>query len=140
MQVTEQDIARIPRGNVRAPVAEFARVWIEAERRCEVRGVQDWRAAGVAMTCRWMGAAIVRPEDGRRWYPAKAPVTHRNRTAYEELIEAEFLAAEKLDLKRPRPEWLSDQAGWIEGVCATLRWAWRRSGPVPLQLDTAEQR
>lgn len=140
MRVTEQDIARIPRGNVRVPVAEFAQVWITAEQRCETPGLRDWYAAGVAMMCRWMAVATVRPEDGRRWYPAKAPVTHRNRQAYEELIEAEFLAAEKLMLKQPRPDWLADREGWIEAVCATLRWAWRRSGSAPLAVDTASER
>ncbi|WP_089299625.1 hypothetical protein [Haloechinothrix alba] len=143
MEVTEQDIARIPRGNVRVPVAEFVEVWRAGERRNEeqtARGVRDWYAAGVIMTCRWMATATVRPNDGRRWYPARAPVTSRTRGAYEELIEAEFLAAEKLAMKQPRPAWLAKRVGWIEAVCATLRWAWRRSGPAPLELDAAPER
>lgn len=142
MDVTDTDIARIPRRNVRVPVDEFAHVWLAAERRSAeqgARGVWDWYAAGVAITCRWMGTAIVRSERFGH-HPAPAPVTRRKNQAYEELIEAEFLAAEKLDMRRPRPAWLADRMGWSESICATLRWAWRRSGPAPLQLETVEQR
>lgn len=53
--------------------------------------------------------------------------------AYEELIEAEWLAGERLEetcphLARSRP-------GWCEGVRATLRWAWRRQGSPPLEVE-----
>lgn len=131
MQVTEADIARIPRRNVRVPVDEFARMWRAAEQNDE----HSWYRAGVAMTCRWMATATVRPDSGR-WYPAFAPVTHKSGRAYEELIEAEYVAAEKLDMNRPW--WLSNRPGWIEAVCATLRWAWCRSGPPPLSLPERE--
>lgn len=143
MQVTERDIARIPAGNVRVSVAEFAQLWSTAEQRNQdqtARDVRDWYAAGVVVTCRWIAAAVVRPPDNRPWYSAYAPVTHRNRRAYEELIEAEFLAAEKLDMRQPRPDWLGKRPGWSEAICATLRWAWRRSGPAPLALEVASER
>lgn len=131
VQVTEADLARIPRRNVRVPVAEFAQVWVEAGRRT---AHQDWYAAGVAMTCRWMAHGVIEL-NGRR-VPADAPVSHRSSRAYEELIEAELLAAEKLALQRPVPAWLAQRPGWCEAVCATLRWAWRRNGPPPLRVPT----
>ena len=129
VEVIEADIVRIPPGNLRVPRAEFVAVWVAAERRC----AGEWYAAGVALTCRWIGGAVVRAFDGRL-APARAPVTKRTARAYEELIQAEYLAAEALDQRRPRPWWLDERAGWIEGVCATLRWAWIRSGPPPIEL------
>ena len=136
MQVTEADIARVPRTNLRVPRAEFAAVWVAAERRCDEQahgGGHDWFAAGVAITCEWLATATVHSFDGG-WFPARAPVTESTRRAYEELIEAEYLAAEKLDMRRPRPRWLAERPGWIEGVCATLRWTWHRIGPPPIQV------
>lgn len=129
VDVTEADVARIPLSNLRVPRAEFAAVWAAAEQRCAA----DWYAAGVAVTCRWLATANFRSVNGR-WSAAYAPITRRTARAYEELIEAEYLAAEKLDMRRPRPRWLVEQPGWIEGICATLRWAWRRTGPPPMEL------
>jgi len=119
-----------PVRNLRVPRAAFAAVWAAAEQDAS----RDWYALGVAMTCRWLANAVVRPDIGPA-YVAHAPVTERTARAYEELIEAEYLAAEKLDQRRPRPQWLLDEPGWIEGVCATFHWAWRRVGPPPIQLD-----
>lgn len=136
MEVTASDVARIPRSNLRVPVTDFAQVWTAAERRSREQGerhVIDWYAGGVALTCRWLAAATVRPAEGRP-YLAKAPVTKRTARAHEELIEAELLAAEKLDMQRPRPYWLAKRPEWSKAICATLRWAWRRSGPPPLPL------
>lgn len=132
MQVTERDIVGIPRNNLRVPVDDFAQVW----RAAEELGRQDWYGAGVAVTCRWLATATVRAHSGR-WYTAYAPVTNREQRAYPELIEAEFLTAEKLDMESPRPDWLMKRPGWSEAICATLRWAWRRSGSLPLK-PTAE--
>jgi hypothetical protein len=42
------------------------------------RGVTDWYAAGVVVTCRWLAAVIVTDQDGYR-FPAYAPVTRRRR-------------------------------------------------------------
>ena len=134
MEVTEKDIARIPVRNLRVPRDDFVAVWIEAQRLCRdngQRGVSDWYPAGVATTCSWLAGAIVRASSGQR-YPAYSPVTRRTATAYEELIEAEYLAAELLDVRRP--ELVQSRPGWCEGIRATLRWAWRRSGPAPLEL------
>ncbi|MFC4950785.1 hypothetical protein [Pseudonocardia sp. GCM10023141] len=134
MEVTENDIARIPVRNLRVPRDAFVAVWAAAERRCFEqgdRGVTDWYAGGVAATCQWMAGAIVRTQTGRRFL-AYSPATDRSATAYEELIEAEYLAAELLDVRRP--ELLETRPGWCEAIRATLRWAWRRNGPPPLDL------
>lgn len=96
---------------------------------------QDWYAAGLATTCRWMAHGVLEL-NGRR-VPVDAPVSHRSSRAYEELIEAELLAAEKLALQRPVPAWLAQRPGWCEAVCATLRWAWRRNGPPPLRVPAS---
>jgi len=130
MELAGADIARIPQTNLRVPRADFVAVWIIAEERVS----HEWYALGVAVSCRWLAQATVPSFDGVL-YPAHAPVTKSTRRAYEELIEAEYVAAERLDLRRPRPAWLVERPGWIEGICATLRWAWQRTGPPPIQVD-----
>jgi hypothetical protein len=137
MEVTDADVARIPATNIRISRTEFGAVWAQAERICHEqgqRGITDWYAAGVAVSCEWLATAVVRSSTGRR-YPARSPVTRRTERAYEELIEAEYLAAEKLAARSPRPAWLEDRPGWTEAIRATLRWAWRHSGPPPLPAD-----
>ena len=130
VDVTDQDVAAIPVGNLRVPRGDFVAVWAAAERELgQVPG--DWYAAGVAVTCRWLAAATVRPASGR-WYLQWAPVTSRTGSAHEELIEAEYLAAEVLLLRRPVPAWLADRPRWIEGIVDTFRWAWRREADAPL--------
>lgn len=132
--MTDADVARIPPGNLRVPRAEFAAVWAAAEQLCDEkagRGITDWYAGGVAITCAWLAAAVVETRAAGR-HPAYSPVTKRRAMAYEELIEAEFLAAELLDVRRP--DLLVDRPGWCEAVRATLRWAWRHEGPPPLAL------
>jgi hypothetical protein len=109
------------------PRTEFAAVWVAAERRCHEQGavgVTDWHAAGVAVNCEWLAAAVVGSRSGLT-YPARSPVTRRTARAHEELIEAEFLAAETA--REP-----DGQPGWAEAVRATLRWAWRCSDSPPL--------
>ena len=130
VEVTAADIARVPPGNIRVSRVDFAAVWTAAERDVS----HDWYALGVALTCRWIGHGQGLALNGRRG-PAHAPITKRTGRAYEELIEAEYLAAEKLAAREPRPAWLVELPGWIEAVCATLRWAWARTGPAPLPLD-----
>ncbi len=134
MEVTAADVARVPPGNIRVSRADFAEVWIAAERTAR----NDWYALGVAVTCRWIAHSRGTTLNGVTG-PTRAPVTERTRLAYEELIEAAYLAAEKLGLRRPRPEWLVERPGWIEAVCATLRWAWARTGPPPLPLDPRQR-
>ncbi|MPY97748.1 MAG: hypothetical protein GEU97_07050 [Actinophytocola sp.] len=136
MEVSATDIARIPGRNIHVPREDFAAVWREAERRNEVlgsRGDSAWFNAGVCVTCRWLAATAVRPPDGRS-YLAPSPITRRTARAYEELIVAECYEAEKLSLRRPVPSWLQRRPGWVEGILATLDWAWRRNGRPPIEV------
>ena len=77
--------------------------------------------------------ATVRPANGS-WYVPRAPVTGRTVLAIEELIEAEYLAAATLAMRRPRPGWLLKRPGWVEAVEATLHWAWHGYGSPPMQI------
>jgi hypothetical protein len=134
VRVTDSDIARIPVTNIRVPRAEFAALWTAAEELCDEqgrRGVTDWYAGGVAATCEWLAGAVLRPETGPQ-QDACSPTTGRSARAYEELIEAEWVAAERLLARRPPPRTLVRRPGWIEGITATLNWAWRHSGTAPL--------
>jgi hypothetical protein len=134
MEMTADAVAGISAGNLRVPRAEFTAVWSTAERLNQQAGeerVLAWYPAAVAVTCRWLAGAIVEDQFGRR--PAESPVSNRSERAYEELIEAEYLAAELLPVRRPGLA--QRQPGWGEGVRATLRWVWRRQGPPPLALD-----
>lgn len=135
MEVSDADVAAIPARNIRVPLGEFVAVWRAASDRDHhdaSRGGEGWYAAGVAATCRWVATAPSRLANGLT-DATPAPATRRTAMAYEELIEAEWLAAERLEetrahLARSRP-------GWCEGVRATLRWAWRRQGPPPLEVQ-----
>lgn len=134
MEVTENDIERIPVRNLRVPLAEFVAVWVAAERLASDQAEQrvtDWYTGGVIVTCRWLARAVVRPSSGPR-YLARPPVSRRDERAYEELIEAEYLAAELLDVRRP--DLVESRPGWCEAVQSTLRWAWRRTGPAPVDV------
>lgn len=139
MQVTEDDLARVPVGNLRVPRAEFGALWIAVEQRCAEQtadGLIDWYAAGVAATCEWLAGTVVRPATGAP-HLSYSPATGRMARAYEELIDAECVAAERLAARRPRPATLARRPGWIEGIVATLAWAWRHEGPVPLREHAA---
>lgn len=132
MEVMESLLAGVPAGNLRVPLTEFGTVWADAERLNRAqsgRDDPDWFPAGVAVTCRWLAGTVVEDQMGRR-SPAPAPATRRQVRAIEELIEAEYLAAEQLDVRRP--DLVEHQPGWCEGIRATLRWAWRREGPQPI--------
>ncbi|MGH3425361.1 MAG: hypothetical protein ACRDO8_11560 [Nocardioidaceae bacterium] len=135
MQVTDRDIERIPSRNIHVPRAEFVAVWLAATR-YPGKNLTDWYGGGVARTCRWMACGIDRPDNGL-WRPTPAPVTRRAGQAFEERIQAEYIAADRLEMRSPRPAWLLSQPGWIEGIAATLRWAWARNGPAPLPVDVA---
>ena len=135
--MTESLLDCVPVGNLRVPRAEFGALWVEAERlNAEQAGRldPDWYPAAVAVTCEWLAGAVVEDSMGRREL-APAPVTRRRVRAYEELIEAEYLAAEQLDVHRP--DLVEHQPGWCEGIRATLRWAWRHEGPPPLAATVA---
>jgi hypothetical protein len=135
VQVSVSDIARIPPGNLRVPREEFVAVWSEAARRGDElgdRGVTDWYLGGVAVTCRWLAAAPSRTARGGGLM--RSPATRRSVVAYEELIEAEYLAAQTLEQRRPE---LAAREGWCEAVRATLSWAWRREGPPPVEVPAS---
>jgi hypothetical protein len=133
VDLTGADFDAIPARNIHVPRVQFAAVWLVAERTADT--CEDWYAAGVSTTCRWLARATVRPKSGR-WYLQWAPITERQDCAYEELIEAECLAAERALFVSPPHVWLSTRPGWIQGIVATLNWAWRRSAPAP--LDTSD--
>lgn len=138
MDVTDRDVAEIPARNLHVPRGEFAAVWTAAERAIR-QEPNDWYAIGVAVTCRWMARATVRPASGR-WYVQWAPATKRTASAYEELIEAECVAADALLHRRPIPRWLLARPGWAEAIVDTLGWAWRRSAPAPMSTAVPETR
>lgn len=135
VDVTDADVAAIPVGNVRVPRSEFVAVWRAASERDVHDSAHDgggWYAAGVAATCRWLATAPSRLSNGLT-DPTPAPASRRTALAYEELIEAEVLAAERLEERRP--DLAQSRPGWCDGVRTTLRWAWRRQGPRPLEVD-----
>lgn len=137
VDVTTTELARVPVENVRVPRSEFGVVWAAAEARstcAAARGVTDWFAGGVVVTCRWLAGAVVTDQTGRRRMP-RSPATERSVRAYEELIEAEYLVAEGLELARP--DLFEHRPGWCEGIRATLRWAWRCNGPAPVPAARA---
>ena len=130
MDVRDSDVAAIPAENIHVPISQFAAVWAAAE----AAAAADWHAVGVAETCRWLATATVRPA-AQPWHPAPAPVSQRTaRRATPELIEQECLEAELLAARDNPPTWLDDQQGWLDGVCATFAWAWRRKAPPPLDI------
>src|SRR3954454_23630251 len=73
------------------------------------QGVTDWYAGGVAVTCRWLATASMRSGAGPGRL-TRSPATRRARVAYEELIEAEYLAAESLEERRP--DMVEHEPGW----------------------------
>jgi len=136
VDVTAADIARVPAENLHVARSEFAAVWTAAEHLHDDRvrqRVPDWYGAGIVVTCRWLATAIVRSPEGRQ-RPADAPVTGRTNMAYPELIEAECLASELLDMRRPVPTWLANRPGWAAAVLATFKWAWLRTGGPPIDI------
>lgn len=135
MAAAAEQVARIPAGNLHVPHGDLAAVWDAAEGRSAEQaeqGVLDWYAAAVVATCAWMACAIYHPPWGRP-HPAEAPVTRTRASAYEELIEAEYLAAERFEELYPHR---AERApGWGDGTRATLRWAWRGQGPPPIKIE-----
>ena len=137
MRVTAEMIERIPRGNLRVRRADFAAVWIEAERICDNHlGPPDGRYfAAVAVTCRWLACAIA-PALRGRLEPARAPITWTAAAAHEELIERETQAVERRLARYPNG--MDGMPGWLEGINATLSWIWRGVDTPPLQVSQAD--
>jgi hypothetical protein len=137
VELTGRDFDRIRRENLHVRVTDFARLWLAAERRgdeLKARGEGDWHLTGVQITCRWLAHAFVtfNYPSGPKQQPAYAPITRTTETAYQELIELETQAAEQW-VGRDWP----GQPGYVEGVLATLAWAWRRSGVPPIEVEQA---
>lgn len=130
MEVLASDVERIPAASLNVPLDQFVEVWQTAEK-LDAVGDGGWYVTGVVETCRWLGHAVVVGPEGRR-EPAYAPVTNTTQMAIEELIEAECVRSEVLAMRRPIPSWLQRRPGWIDGVCTTLNWAWRRR-PAPIE-------
>jgi hypothetical protein len=137
MEIMARDIERVPRGNLRVPLVDFARVWVAAERRADelkAAGQGDWYLVGVQTTCLWLACStyVFNYPHGPVRHPAEAPITGTPRRAHEELIELETQAAER----RLGREW-PGRPGFVEGVAATLAWTWRRSGVPPIEVARA---
>ncbi len=133
MEVTARAVEGIPRGNLHVSRDEFVALWRLVEHLGEANPA-DWYVAGVAATCRWLARAAV-PSILGGWQLAWAPVTERSGLAHEETIQAELLAAE-LQLLR-HPGGIEGQPGWLEGIVATLQWAWAGSSAAPLDVPSA---
>jgi hypothetical protein len=127
VKVTDATTQRIPEGNLRVPLSDFVAVWRAAEFQ-NAQGRLDWYAGGVCAACRWLAGAAT--DDAGRIERAPSPATSRAVLAYEESIEAEYLAAQTL--AKRRPSLARHQPGWCEGIAATLAWAWRGQGDRPL--------
>jgi hypothetical protein len=139
MELRGRDFDRIRREHPRGvKVADFARLWWQAEQRGDALNAQgqvDWYLAGVQITCRWLACASV-PLDGHAGHVrelAYAPITQTTSRAFEELIEVETQAVERWVGR----EW-PNCPGYIEGVMATLAWTWRRSGVPPVEVGHAQ--
>ena len=129
MEVTVRAIESIPHGNLRVSRDKFVALWRLAEHIGQVSPA-DWYVAGVRATCRWLACAAV-PSILGGWELAWAPVTRRSRLAHEELIESERLAAEVKAIRNPGG--IEGRPGWLEGIVATLQWAWAGSSVAPLE-------
>lgn len=132
MEVTTQHVEGIPGGNLRVRRSEFVALWRVVEH-LGTASPADWYVAGVVMTCRWLACAAV-PSVLGGWELAWAPVTQRTGLAHEELIASELLAAEVAALRNPGG--VAGRPGWLEGIVATLQWAWAGSA-TPLELPSA---
>ena len=131
--MTAQAIESTPRGNLHVSRDDFVALWRLVEHLGEEHPA-DWYVAGVRATCRWLACAAV-PSIRGGWELARAPVTRRSSLAHEELIEAERLAAEVQAFRHPGG--IEGRPGWLEGIVATLQWAWAGSSVAPLELPSA---
>lgn len=121
-------LGRVPRANLRVRRADFGAVWARAEQLGRLPSAGDDFLAGVILTCRWLAAQPVRSTiAGRAEIPA-APLTGRRDGVTPETVEVELLAAySRYAVNREL----------AKGVAATLEWAWRGSGRLPLDAGRA---
>ena len=130
MEVTARAVDGIPRGNLHVSRDEFVALWRLVEHVGEANRA-DWYVAGVRATCRWLACAAVPSILGGQEL-AWAPVTWRSGLAHEETIEAELFAAEVKAIRNPGG--IEGRPGWLEGIVATLQWAWAGSSVAPLDV------
>ena len=126
MEVTAEQIARVPAENLRVSRAHFAALWAVAEELGSRPARGDQYLLGVIYTCRWLATQSVWSTVSRRWEVPTAPLTGRGHRAMPETIEAEYLAA------ATAPEFQRDRA---RGVMATLDWCWHGSRRPPLEIS-----
>ena len=132
MEVTARHVEGIPRGNLRVRRSEFVALWRLVEHLSEANPA-DWYVAGVAATCEWLACSSVPSIVGSREL-ARAPLTRRARMAHEEMIATELMAAEVAAIRHPSG--IEGRPGWLEGILATLRWAWSGSTKAPLEMPS----
>lgn len=138
MELSGRDFDRIPPRNLRVQVKEFARLWLTAERRAdglEAEGrPEDFYLTGVRSTCQWLAGVIITVDgpSGRAHAWSPSPITGVQTKAYEELIAEETRAAERAAVGS-----VPGEPDFVDGVLATLLWAWRRSGVPPIEVDRA---
>jgi hypothetical protein len=131
--VTDRDIEKIPARNLRVSRAVFGEFWREVEAYAAAetaRGASTTRTAGLVLTCRWVACSTTEV-NGRRFLAIR-PVGFGDHVAYEELIEAEYVAAEMALVRGPETGRFVNKPGYVESVCTVLRWVWRRNGPRPI--------
>ena len=132
IEVTARAVEGIPRGSLHVSRDAFVGMWRLVDHLGEARP-SDWYVAGVAATCRWLARAAV-PSILGGWELARAPITRRSNLAHEELIEAELFAAEVQALRNLGG--IEGRPGWLEGIVATLQWAWAGSSVAPLDVPS----
>ncbi|GEL26781.1 hypothetical protein PSU4_57350 [Pseudonocardia sulfidoxydans NBRC 16205] len=131
--VTDREISRIPAGNLRVSRAAFGQLWREVEAHADnetARGASTARTAGLVLSCRWIACATTKVNERR--FPAVRPIGQGAPLAIAELIEAEYLAAETAAAGGVGASRFASKPGYVDSVCAVLRWVWRRNGPRPV--------
>lgn len=124
MDVTQDDLDRVPAENLRIDRSEFGRLWATAQAGQDSSAC-DFFTVGVLDACRWLARATLRAPDGP-WFPAQPPTTPGRGVAMPETIDAECQATE---IRTARTGTAEDQR--LAGVLATLGWAWRGTGRCP---------
>jgi hypothetical protein len=95
--VTDCAIARIPARNLRVSREVSGQFWREAEAFSAAEtaaGCPSWRAGGLVIACRWLACSTTEVNGWRDL--ALRPISGGTPVAFEELIEAEYVAADAL--------------------------------------------
>lgn len=127
MDVSAEQVARVPAANLRVSRAGFGSVWSFAEAHSGAGGAETGYLAGVLATCRWLAGQQIRHPDGSREMPA-APASGDLVMAMPERIEDEFFSAVRAAARK------RGDTERARGVLATLEWAWHGSRRSPVEL------